>query len=83
MSIYIDDFFLIANLIKPLNEIKKLLANKYDMKNLKEVKIIIGWHVMRDIVVGTIRIDQSVFIRDFVIKDILMDYNANVILMKA
>lgn len=37
---YVDNFFFTANSIKLFNEIKKLLANKYTIKNLKEVKTV-------------------------------------------
>lgn len=39
------------------NIIKKLLANKYNMKNLGKVKIIIKWQVTRDKVMHIIKID--------------------------
>lgn len=57
MSMYVDNFLFAANLIKLLNEVKKLLVNKYDMKDLRKVKTIIGWQIMRDIAAGTMKID--------------------------
>lgn len=69
--------------MKLLDEVKKLLATECDMKDLGEVKTIIGWQVTRDMVADTIKIDQSAFVRDLVIKKGLTDCNANVILMKA
>lgn len=65
------------------NIIKKLLANKYNMKNLGKVKIIIKWQVTRDKAMHIIKIDQSVFIRNLVIKKRLIKYNFNIILIKA
>ena len=53
------------------------------MKDLREVKTIIGWQITRDLAVRTMKIDQSAFIRDLVIEEGLTDCNANVILIKA
>lgn len=68
--------------MKLLDEVKKLLANEYDIKDLGEVKTIIGWQVMRDMTASTMKIDQSAFIRDLVIKERLTDCNVNIISMK-
>lgn len=65
-----------------LKALKKLSGKKYKMKNLAKVKIIIGWQVTRDPAAHTMIIDQSAFIRDFVIKEGLTNCNANVIPMK-
>lgn len=53
------------------------------MKDLGEIKTIIGWQITRNLVVHTMKIDQLVFIRDLVIEKGLTDCNANVILMQA
>ena len=57
MSVYVDNFLLIANSMKLLNKLKKLLANEDDIKDLEEFKMIIGLHVMRDMAIGTMMID--------------------------
>lgn len=66
-----------------LNAIKKLLARKYDMKDLGKVKTIIGWQVIRDMAARIMKINQSAFIRDLIIEEGLTECNANVIPMKA
>lgn len=66
-----------------LEILKKLLAKKYEMKDLGEVKTIISCQITRDIAAHTIKIDQSVFIRDLVIKKRFTECNTNVIPMKA
>ncbi len=63
--------------------LKGLLGKEYEMKDLREVKFIIGWQIMRDLVAHTMKINQSAFIRDLVIEKGLTDCNANVIPMKA
>lgn len=52
------------------------------MKDHREVKIIIGWQITKDIVAGTMKIDQSIFIKDFVIEEHFIDCNVNIIPMK-
>lgn len=45
MNIYVDDFLLISRLCTSFNWIKKNLKNEYNIKNLGEVKTIIGWQI--------------------------------------
>lgn len=52
------------------------------MKDLSEVKTIIGWQVTRDMATHTMKIDQSAFIKDLVIKESLIDCNTNIISIK-
>lgn len=65
-----------------LDILKEFLTKKYDTKNLGKIKTIIRWQINRNAIIGTIKIDQSVFIRDLVIEKKLTDYNANIISMK-
>lgn len=83
MSVYIDNFLLALNTIVTLDTLKKSLAIEYNMKDLDEVKTIIGWQVIRDMATRTIKIDQTVFIRDLIIEEELIDWNVNIIPMKA
>ena len=66
-----------------LKALKKLLSEKYKIKDLGEVKTIIGWQITRDQAARTMKIDQSAFIRDLVIEEGLTDCNANIIPLKA
>ncbi len=66
-----------------LKALKVFLVKEYDTKDLGEVKTIIRWQIHQDLVAGIMKIDQSAFVRDLVIKKRLTDYNANVIPMKA
>lgn len=47
VSIYVDDFLLASNTMSVLKRLKEDLANKYDMKDLGEVKTIIVWQITR------------------------------------
>ena len=63
--------------------LKQSLAGEYDTKDLKGVKTIIRWQIKQDTAASTMKIHQSVFIQDLVIKEGLTNCNANVIPMKA
>ena len=82
-SVYVDDFLLASNKMATLKALKKLLGKKYKMKDIGEVKTIIGWQITRDLAARTMKIDQSAFIRNFVIEEGLIDCNAKVIPIKA
>lgn len=52
------------------------------MKDLEKVKTIIRCQITQNIIASTINIDQSTFIRDFIIKKKLIDCNIYIILIK-
>lgn len=83
MSIYVDGFVLISNTMVIFNALKKSLKIKYYIKNLGKVKTIIKQQLTRDIANHKIKINQSIFIRDLVIKKGFINCNVNIILMKA
>lgn len=83
MSIYVDDLFLASNIIATLKILKKLLVKEYKIKDLREIKTIISWQIIRNRAVYTIKINQSAFIRDLVTEKRLTKYNSNIILIKA
>lgn len=83
VSMYVNDFFWVLNIIVTFKTLKVSLAKKYNRKNLEKVKTIIGWQIYWDFAAGIIKIDQSTFIQDLVIKGRLTNYNANAILIKA
>lgn len=66
-----------------LELLKHLLAKKYNMKYLNKVKTIIGWQVIKNSIIGTMKIDKSTFIRDLVIEKDLTNCNTLVISIKA
>lgn len=45
--------------------LKKNLVIKYKIKDLEEIKIIISWQIKRDLVIKTIKVSQSGYIKDF------------------
>ncbi len=83
VSIYVDDSLIASNSTDTLETVNKKLGNEYNVKDLGEVKTIIGWQMTRDPFTQTLKIDQSSFIRDLVIEENLTNCNSNVIPMKA
>ena len=81
VSIYVDDFLLASKYRKPLERIKKKLKEEYNVKDLGEVKMIIGWQVTRG--PSMIKIDQSAFIRDLIEDKGMQDCNPVSMPMKA
>lgn len=62
VSIYIDDFLSVSNMIKNLDKLKVAFLNVYNVKVLDRVKTIIRWQIIRDFVTQIMKIDQSAFI---------------------
>lgn len=83
VSVYVDDFLLASNNADKLETTKRELGKEYNIKDLGEVEAISGWQITRDPSTQTLKIDQSSFIRNFVIKESLTNCNSNVIPMKA
>ena len=66
-----------------LANLQESLAIEYEMKDLGEVKTIIGWQISRDLSTRTIRVSQSAYIRDLLEEENLTNCNAPTIPMKA
>ena len=69
--------------MRTLKLLKQLLAKEKDNKNMGKIKTIIRWQITRDSTIGTMKIDQSAFIKDLVIEKGFNDYNVSIILIKA
>ena len=83
MSPYVDNFVIAAKCQSSMEWIKTHLKGEYNVKDLREVKTITGWQVTRDLVAGTLKIDQSAFVRDLLEEEDLVDCNSVSIPMKA
>lgn len=66
-----------------MKTLKVSFIKKYDIKDLGEIKIIIRWQIHQDLVASTIKIDQSAFIQNLVIKEKFTNCNANIISIKS
>ena len=53
------------------------------MKDLREVKTIIGWEITRDLAIGTLRIDQKGYIQDLLKSETMTSCHPTVLLVKA
>lgn len=56
MTVYVDNFLLASNTMTTLEALKELLAKEYDVKDLGEVKTMIGWQITRDTAAHTMKI---------------------------
>lgn len=83
VSVYVDNFPLASKHRTSMDWIKKNLKEEYNVKNLEEVKTIIGWQVTRNWDSATLKIDQSAFIRNLLKEKNLADCNSVNIPMKA
>lgn len=83
VSFYVDDFLLASKSRKSVEWIKEKLNNEYNVKDLGEVKTIIGWQVTRDLEAKKLKIDKSAFIQDLVDEEGLSNGNSTNIPMKA
>ncbi len=62
VSMYVNDFLLLSNIMITINALKQFLVSKYDTKNLGKVKTIIGWQINQDTILSIMNTYQSSFI---------------------
>ena len=48
VALYVDDMLLIRNNMDAIQEVKKQLSSKFDMKDLSALKFIMGMEIKRD-----------------------------------
>ena len=83
ITVYVDNFVLASNNLEVLQWIKSGISNEYNVKDLGEVRTIIGWQVTRDRIARTLKINQSSFIQDLIESEIMTDCYSVSIPMKA
>ena len=66
-----------------LKNLKVSLIIKYKIKDLGEIKIIIGWQIIRDLAIRTIRVSQFAYIKNLLEEKNFTNCNTPTILMKA
>jgi hypothetical protein len=66
IALYVDDLLLLSSSLQRLLNIKKTLAASYEMKDLGEVRHILGIQVHRDRQARVLSIDQSAYIKTIV-----------------
>lgn len=80
---YVNNFLLASITMTIFKVLKASFAKKYDMKDFGKVKTIIRWQIYEDFMARTMKINQSVFVKDLMIEKELINCNAKIILMKA
>ena len=68
ICLYVDDLFIFGSNIQTINEVKSLLCNNFDMKDLGEASVILGIKITRS--EQGISLDQSHYV-----EKILKKYN--------
>jgi len=57
--VFIDDFLLVASSLAAICRIKDALHKRFDMKDLREAKVILGLEIRRDKALGTLKLSQG------------------------
>lgn len=83
ISVYVDDFLLASKYKHCMDWIKNKFKNEYNIKEMGEIKMIIGCQVTQNLETRTLKVDQSAFICDLLKEKNLMDCNLVNITMKA
>ena len=63
--VYVDNLLIFSSKKSLINEVKKQLEKKYKMKDLGDIDHILGMRVQQDKMLGTVTLDQSVYIKNF------------------
>ena len=83
VGVYVDDLVLGSRSFKALEWLKDQLMKEFNMKDLEEVKTIIGWEITRDFAIGTLKIDQKRYIRDLLKSEEMISCHPTVLPVKA
>lgn len=75
VAIYVDAILVATEDLRTMNETKKLLAMKFKMRDLGEIKNFVGMKIERDRPQGKLWIDQSTYIKHLLEKFQMTDAN--------
>ena len=82
VGVYVEDLVLGSRSLKALEWLKNQLMREFSMKDLGEVKTIIGWEITQDLAAGTLRIDQKGYIRDLLESEAMTSCHPTVLPVK-
>lgn len=82
ISTYVDDLLLAAEDPEAIRQIKALLQQNFDTKDLGEARMIVGMRIRRDRVRRRLWVDQTVYLREILATEGMTDCNAVAIPMK-
>ena len=75
IALYVDDLLIFTNRIKELEELKKHLKERFDMKDLGDTHYCLGIQILRDRSKKQVRINQSKYIEDILSRFEMQDCN--------
>lgn len=75
-DINLYNYLQVSSFVRALHKQNMLLLRKYNIKNLANIKMIIGRHITKNFT--TKKIDQLVFTKDLVIDYNFANYNAHI-----
>lgn len=75
MSLYVNNFLLISKFCNLIDLIIQNFKSKYNIKNLKEVKMIIDQQITYNFNVEILKINQLAFIQNFLKEENLINCN--------
>jgi hypothetical protein len=64
VAVYVDDLVICSNDLQELNSFKFSMSNRFEMKDLGDLRHILGIRVTRNKKEGTIHLDQKTYIQD-------------------
>lgn len=64
VALYVDDLLILGKEIEEIKRFKQDISNRFDIKDLGAVSLILGIQVTRDRARGTITLDQSHYLRE-------------------
>ena len=83
IGVYVDDLVLGSRSLEALEWLKDQLMREFSMKDLGEVKTIIGWEITQNLAAGTLRIDQKGYIRDLLESEGMTSCHPTILPVKA
>lgn len=83
VGVYVDDLLLGSRGYDALEWLKDELTKEFQIKDLGEARMIIGWEITRDLEAGTLKIDQKGYIRDLLEAEGMTSCHPTVLPIKA
>ena len=76
VSIYVDNLLIAATLIELIKEVKGVLSKEFNMKNLKEARMIIEMQIIHHQLKRLLTLNQALYIQDVLQEESLLSYNS-------
>ena len=75
ISIYVDNLLIAATSIELIKEAKKVLSKEFNMKDLREVRMIIEMQIIHHQLKRLLTLDQALYIQDVLLEESLLSCN--------